>query len=314
MSASRPARRPSRSLLAVLVLASVTAVTVDRQGGPASPFEPAREAVGEVLGPVQKASALVARPLREVPGFLTANRALRQDVARLQAEVEGLRGQLATTSEVRLRAAELDGLLLASQRSGLALVPARVVAMGPAQSFTRTVTIDAGTSSGVRADQTVVSDAGLVGRVIRAGRGSATVLLAVDQDSVVGARLGSDGEVGFLRGRGRIGGSSRLDLDLVDDAETPGEDDVVLTWGSGSSSPYVPGVPIGQVEAVVASPREQAKHAVVVPFVDFTALDLVGVVVDADAAPGDRGVIRAGELPGRQDGGPAGAAGTQEGR
>ena len=301
MSGPSPRRRASRPLLAVLLLASVTAVTVDRQGGAASPFEPARETLGEVLGPVQEASAVVARPLREVPGFFTANRALRQDVSRLEAEVDGLRGRLAATSDLRLRAAELDGLLRSSRETGLSLVPARVVAMGPAQSFSRTVTIDAGTTSGVRADQTVVSDAGLVGRVIRAGRGTATVLLAVDQDSVVGARLGSDGEVGFLRGRGRLGGKSRLDLDLVDDAETPGESDVVLTWGSGRS-PYVGGVPIGRVEAVFASPREQAQHAVVVPFVDFSALDLVGVVVETGDAPaGDRAVIRAGELPGTEE-------------
>jgi rod shape-determining protein MreC len=269
---------------------------VDYQRADESPLQPTRDALGNLLGPVQEATAVVARPLQEIPGFFESNKSLRDDLTRLQAENANLRSQLATTSELRYRAAELDGLLAASKSSDLAIVPARVVAMGPGQSFSRTVTIDAGTSSGVHADMTVLNNDGLVGRVVRATKGSATVLLLVDQESVVGARLGSNAEVGFLRGRGTLDGDGRLDLDLVDNVETPGKDDVVVTFGSRNGAPYVPGIPIGTVEAVFSSPREQAKHAVIEPFVDFSSLDLVGVVVTADTK-GDRPVIRAGEVP-----------------
>jgi rod shape-determining protein MreC len=295
VSLKDPRRRPSRSVLAVLCLASITAITVDHQGGDDSPFEPVRDALGSALGPAQESAAVVARPLTEVPEFFTSNKSLRDDIARLQAENQNLRGELATTSVVRRRAAELDGLLQAGRESGLALVPARVVAMEPAQSFTDTVTIDAGTSSGIYPDMTVINNRGLVGRVIAATKGSATVLLLADADSVVGARLGSSSEVGFLRGRGTVDGDGRLDLDLVDNVETPGKDDVVVTFGSRNGSPYVPGIPIGTVEAVFSSPREQAKHAVIDPFVDFSSLDLVGVVVKA-GTKGDRPVIQAGEV------------------
>jgi rod shape-determining protein MreC len=300
MSSNGLRRRPSKSVFAVLVLACVTVITVDYQGE-SSPFDPVRDTLGDALGPVQERAAVVARPLRAVPGFFEANKSLRDDIARLEAENSNLRGQLATTSEVRYRAAELDGLLQSSKRTGLALVPARVVAMGPAQSFTRTVTIDAGTTSGIHPDMTVINNQGLVGRVVHASHGSATVLLVIDQDSVVGARLGSNAEVGFLRGRGDLGGDGRLDLDLVDGTETPGKDDVVVTWGSDNGSPYVAGVPIGSVEAVFSSPREQAKHAVIDPFVDFSSLDLVGVVVKA-GTHGDRAVIEAGRMPNQRGG------------
>lgn len=295
-------RRPSKSLFAVLTLACLTAITVDYQRDSSSPFEPARTALGDVLGPVQEGAAVVARPLHEIPGFFEANESLRADIAKLQAENANLRGQLATTSEVRYRAAELDGLLQASRSSGFALVPARVVAVGPAQSFSWTVTIDAGTSSGIHPDMTVINNDGLVGRVTHASAGSATVLLVIDQESVVGARLGSNAEVGFLQGRGEIDGDGRLDLDLVDNSETPGRHDVVVTFGSRNGAPYVEGVPIGQVEAVFSSPREMAKHAVIKPFVDFSSLDLVGVVVNADTE-GDRPVIKAGEVTATDPGG-----------
>lgn len=295
---ARKHSRGSLSLLAVLTLGCAAAITVDYRAD-SSPFPQVREVLGEVVAPAQEGAATVARPLRRLPGFFESSASLRQEIRRLEAENANLRGEIATTSELRRRAAELDGLLAASRQSGYALVPARVVSMGPAQAFSRTVTIDAGTSSGVRADTTVLNNRGLVGRVLHAGRHSATVLLAVDQDSVVGARLGSNGEAGLLRGRGAVDGDGRLDLDLVDNTETPGKGDVVVTWGSRGHAPYVPGIPIGTVEAVFSSPREQAKQAVIAPFADFSSLDLVGVVVDEDTH-GDRPVLRAGRLPGLQ--------------
>jgi rod shape-determining protein MreC len=165
--------------------------------------------------------------------------------------------------------------------------------MGPAQSFSRTVTIDAGRRSGVLPDMTVLNNDGLVGRVLRSGPTTATVLLVVDQESVVGGRLGSSMEIGYLRGRGDLGRDARLDLDLVDPTATAAREDSVVTWGSRNGAPYVAGVPIGRVTAISASPRQQSMQAVITPYVDFSSLDLVGVVVDPETA-GDRRVIRAG--------------------
>ena len=286
-------QRPSAKVLVLLLLACFTVITLDVRGGASSPVDPVRAAVGEVLGPVETGTTVAVRPFTAIPDFFRTTDGLRSDVARLRAENAALRGKLETTAVDRHRAAELDGLLRTSRTSGYALVPARVVAMGPAQSFSRTVTIDAGTSSGIHPDQTVLDNDGLVGRVIRAGRTTATVLLVVDRESVVGGRLGSSMEVGFLRGRGETGDTGRLDLDLVDTSATPAKDDVVVTWGSKNGAPYVAGVPIGRVQSVYASPRLLSKRAVIVPFVDFTSLDLVGVVVDK-STHGDRTVINAG--------------------
>ncbi len=286
-------QRPSRTGLVLLLLACFTLITLDARGGSDSPVEPLRSAVGDVFGPVESVAAGVVRPIAGISEFLTTTGSLRSDVARLEAENSHLKGQLATTVVDRGRAAELDGLLARSGESGYTLLPARVVAMGPAQSFSRTVTIDAGTSSGVYPDLTVLNNDGLVGRVIRADRSTATVLLIVDQESVVGGRLGSSMEVGFLRGRGNVGNAARLDLDLVDNAVAPGKGDVLVSWGSRAGAPYVAGIPIGAVETIYSSPRQLSKQVVIAPYVDFSALDLVGVVVDPKTR-GDRALIEAG--------------------
>src|SRR3954465_14926937 len=221
LSAKRPvggprAKRPNRAVAALLLLASLTVITLAGRGGDDSPLDPLRSAVGDVVGPVESSTTTAVRPFAAVPEFFHSTGKLRRDVDTLKAENSKLRGELAGASVTRNQAAELRGLLATAKGTGYALVPARVVAMGPAQSFSRTVTIDAGTTAGIHPDMTVLNTAGLGGRVVRADHATATVLLLVDRESVVGGRLGSSMEVGFLRGRGAVGGDELLDLDLVD--------------------------------------------------------------------------------------------------
>jgi rod shape-determining protein MreC len=284
--------RPSRALLVALVLASLTLITLDYRGGEDSPVESARRAVGEVFGPVESGTATAIRPFTAVPDWFRTRSDLNHDVARLQAENSRLRSEAATTDYDRNRLEEYDGLTAAAEDLGYALVPARVVALGPAQSFSETVTIDAGSRAGIHPDMTVVNNDGLVGRVLRVTSTTATVLLVVDTSSVVGGRVGESMEVGFLHGRGAIGDGGRLDLELVDESEVPAEHDTVVTWGSEDGAPYVSGVPVGRVTSVYSSVRETTQRAVIDPYVDFGSLDLVGVVVPS-GTDSDRAVIEA---------------------
>lgn len=284
--------RPSRSLLVALVLASLTLITLDYRGGEDSPVEAARRAVGEVFGPVESGTATAIRPFTAVPDWFRSRSDLNHDVARLEAENSRLRSEAATADYDRNRLEEYDGLTAAAKDLGYALVPARVVALGPAQSFSETVTIDAGSRAGLRPDMTVVNNDGLVGRVLRVTSTTATVLLVVDTNSVVGGRVGESMEVGFLHGRGVIGDGGRLDLELVDESEVPARHDTVVTWGSEDGAPYVSGIPVGRVTSVYSSVRETTQRAVIEPYVDFGSLDLVGVVVPS-GTESDRAVIEA---------------------
>ena len=284
--------RPSRSLVVALVLASLTLITLDYHGGDDSPVESARRAVGEVFGPVETGTATAIRPFTAVPEWFRSRTSLHDDVARLEAENSRLRSQAATADYDRNRLREYDGLTAAADNLGYALVPARVVALGPAQSFSDTVTIDAGSRAGIRPDMTVLNNDGLVGRVLRVTATTATVLLVVDTDSVVGGRVGESMEVGFLHGRGVVGDTGRLDLELVDESVVPDRNDTVVTWGSRDGAPYVAGVPVGRVTSVYSSVRETTQRAVIEPYVDFASLDLVGVVVPS-GTDSDRAVIEA---------------------
>jgi len=285
-------RRGMRSLLVALLMACATLATLDAQGGESSPLEPVRRALGEVFGPIETATATAVRPFTSVPAWFRSQDSLRGEVDDLEAQNAALREQVATSDFDRNRLAEYDGLTAAAERAGYALVPTRVVGIGAAQTFSRTVTIDAGSRAGVAPDMSVVNNDGLVGRILRVTRTTATVLLILDGDSVVGGRIGSSLEAGFLRGRGVLGDDGRLDLELVDDTVIPAQGDVVVTWGSEDGAPYVAGIPVGTVTQVFTNLRETSQRAVIEPFVDFSSLDLVGVVVPSGTRS-DRAVIEA---------------------
>lgn len=274
---------PSYRVVLVLVAVALGLLVLDAVPATRVVMHPLRIASSAVLGPAETLVHAATAPLRGLGNYTETNAKLRGDVARLSSQNSQLRSQAELAGLDRARLVDLEGLNKMSGQAGYRLIPAHVIAMGPMQSFTRTMTIDVGTDAGVHQDMTVVNRSGLVGRVLMATNSNATVLLIIDTDSVVGGRLGESLEIGFLKGRGSISSKGRLDLDMVDDSVIPSIDDLVVTWGSRNNAPYVPGIPIGTVESVYSTPGQLGKHAVVKPMVDFSSLDIVGVVVPKDS-------------------------------
>lgn len=284
---------PKRSWLIALILCCATLATLDQT----PVLEPARAAVGEVISPLETGAAMVARPFTDIPEWFDTRDDLRDRVAKLEAENSALRRQVEVTDYGRAKLAEYESITRAADDLGYALVPARVTAYGPAQTFNRTVTIDAGSAAGIRSDMSVVTGDGLVGRVLRVTKTSATVLLIVDAASVVGGRVGGadrsgkkSGQVGMVRGSGVIAGAGLLTLDLVDQSTAPLKGDTVITWGDGRAAPYVSGLPIGEVTDTTESVRDSSQTVRIKPYVDFGSLDVVGVVVPNDTMS-DRAVV-----------------------
>ncbi|MCY7395424.1 MAG: rod shape-determining protein MreC [Nocardioides sp.] len=278
--------------MVALLLAGAPLVALDASAGDGSPVDPARRVLGEVFGPIESGTSAALSPVLGAREWLTSTGDLRRDRDALQLANAQLEEQARTADFDRNRLREYDRLTSAANSYGRALVPARVIGVGAAQSFSRTVTIDAGTRSGLHADMTVVNGDGLVGRIVRVTSGTATVLLVVDAESAVGGRVAQSMKVGFLTGQGSLDAGGRLDLELVDQAHVPSRDDSVVTWGSDDGAPYVAGIPVGRVTSVYTSLRETTQRAEIAPYVDFGALDLVGVVVPSGTRS-DRAVIEA---------------------
>jgi len=266
-------------LLVLLVLTATVLISVDARLADGSPLGDARRTVAGAVAPVQRALGALAQPVRD----LSAGGVVARDdrVAALEAEVYRLRAQARTAGLDRDRAAELDALLGLVSAGQYPTVPARVVAISAGQHSERTVTIDAGTRDGVGVDMTVLDGDGLVGRVLAVTASTATVQLILDPAARVGVRMVGSAQLGIAHGGLATDDHDVLGFELLDPLEPMVDGAVVVTFGSPDGRPFVPGVPVGVLRAVDGAYGATPRTATLVPYVDFTALDLVGVVVAA---------------------------------
>jgi rod shape-determining protein MreC len=272
--------RRTRAVLAVLLCAALVLITVDYRGGEASPLRGLRGVGAAIFGPIERGTAGVVRPVSSTFNTLTGSVSAERRIDALQRENQQLREQVSADTLDKGRAAELDRLLGTAGLGGYRIVAAQVVSAG--EGFEDTVSIDVGSGNGVKQDMTVITGDGLVGRVTRVGSSTSTVLLATDAASAVGGRLESSQEIGIVQGtgsRGLGGGSEPLRFQLLDSSAPLAAGQRIVTFGSQGDRPYVPGVPIGTVTQVENTPGALTRTAIVRPFVHFTSLDVVGVVI-----------------------------------
>jgi rod shape-determining protein MreC len=286
--------RRARIVLAVLLLASVTVITVDFRESTGGPVDRLRQVAVGVFGPVQRAVSAVARPVGTFFGGLAEVGSLRGDNRRLRGEVNRLRAQERTYQDLLAENERLRGALHMARRCGCRTVGASVVARS-GSNFQWSVTIDAGSRQGVAPDMAVIDARGLVGRVVAVSADYATVLLVVDPTSGVAASLARTKARGLLRG----GGSGPLAFEPVRAGVQVKVGDAVVTQGyQGGVFPQ--GLPVGVVERVGPGAGGLVQTVAVRPYADMAALDVVAVVVAKPAAPEPprgSGAARAGVVP-----------------
>src|SRR5205823_5274451 len=119
---------------------------------------------------------------------------------RLSHQVDELQMQLQRNREDLVELQRLRAMLSLSSSDTGKTVVARVIGRDPARS--QTVTIDKGTTHGLRPDSAVITPAGIVGRVIHSSNFFSIVQLIVDSQSAVGVLLQSTRRQGIVRGTG----------------------------------------------------------------------------------------------------------------
>ncbi|MFD7547589.1 rod shape-determining protein MreC [Streptomyces sp. NPDC059578] len=269
--------RESRLLLVLLIAIAFALITVDIRGGEDSPVDGARRAAATVLGPVENGVSSAVDPIGNAIAAVRDSGERHSRITTLERENAALKTRLGSDDRNRSRVRQLDSLLKKAGAGQYGVKAAEVIGIGAAQGFSWTVTIDAGARDGIERDMTVLNGDGLVGRVTTVAPGTATVLLANDPDFTVGTRMEKTDELGFTSG----GGDGPLRVDLLNGKSKVRKGDRLVTFGSAADKPFVPGVPVGQVVRVDPSGGDLTRTVYVKPYVGFTKLDIVGVVVEA---------------------------------
>ena len=262
-----------RLLLIVLIVTSLFLITLDLRG--VKVIDGIRTGTQTALTPVQKAGSWVVSPFRTFLSDVTHLGRTRNQIEKLKADNDALRQALLNRKVADAELAQFKSTLDLAGRGEFKVVGAKVISQGSSTSFTQTLTIDAGSKSGVRANMTVISGFGLVGVVKIAYANSAVVQLASDPAFRVGARIAGSQQIGILSGQGTRKGV----LQLLDNTTEVKVGDAILARGSNNGRPFVPGVPIGEVTSVDNSASAVTQTADVKFYANFSALGVVAVVI-----------------------------------
>ena len=265
--------RRTRLVLGVLLIIAITLITLDFRDGGASP---ARSLGADIFGPIEQVTHDVTDPVASLFDSITGGPSAQGTIATLQRQNAELRAEL-SAAQLSKAARKQLAQLLQLDAGGYRIVTANVIAAGG--SFSNTVTLDAGSNDGIKPDETVLNGWGFVGTVTQVSADTSTVLLANDASSVVGVQLAGGGEIGAVTGTGKsMSGSALLRLNLFDANAVLHTGQQVVTYASVGDQPEVPGVPVGTIVSV-SSAGALTQTAMVRPAVNFTALGVVGVVV-----------------------------------
>lgn len=185
----------------------------------------------------------------------------------------------------RLRSAkerndELRDLLDFSRKSNLTLYPVQIVAK-QLNNVNNTLTIDAGSNSGIKQGMPMVSAHGLVGKVVLTSAGFSQVMPFYNTLFRVSAKLQSTNAYGIITWQGQE--MDLLELQYIPQTIPVDSGEVVVT--SGYSNQFPPEIPIGEVVRTEPNKGKNTQRIFVRPFAKlFTIAEGFIVTTQPDTA------------------------------
>ena len=272
----------TRLLLISLLVTSLLLITLDLRG--VSIVSSVRSATQTALAPVQSLATWLFSPVGQFFNDIFNIGQTRDRIAELEAENEKLKAKVVFNKDVQGELKQLKGVLDLAGKARFKVVSARVISRGGTATFSESIVIDKGSESGIKRDMTVIAGEGLVGVVKSVTSNNAVIMLMSDPAFRIGVRVAGTQDMGILSGQG---GNSFSVMMLKAEAELRAGD-VLLSRGSSSYSPFVPGVPVGRVSLVDNALGQLTKEARVSSYVNLDALRIVSVVLGSIAGdPGD---------------------------
>lgn len=248
---------------------SLLPVFIARQ--PAGFSELIRNSALTVTRPLLCLSQLTSTSLAESASRIQAyfrvwqeNQDLKRQLWHLQGQVNELSGQ--SRENERLQA------LLELRATHLGPVIVSRVISRDVTSWMEWLVIDKGTRDGIQKGMAVLTQDGLVGRVLSAAVRSARIMLITDAQSRVSARIRETRDTGVVEGMG----GPVLKLKYIDREAECAAGQTVETSGLGGI--YPKGLVIGQIVSVEVDKNGLYQSATVKPAAHFSKLEEVACV------------------------------------
>jgi len=266
--------RDNRNMV-LLILVSViliVSMVISSSGKPNAGI--VNDTVGVVLRPFQSFGAYIGNCFKYASNadkYENENTLLKQQLI-VMTQRAGNYEELKEENE-RLRAM----LELQKNSSDFTLKGATVIA-SDTENWSSTIKLDKGLGDGIKKNDAVITETGLVGYVSEVGRNWAKVVTIIDNTSSVSALIDRIGEYCVVKGDISLfdDGFCAMKYVTTDSAISVG--DILVTSGEGGV--YPKGIQIGKISDIVSNTNGLSLDGVIEPSVDFSELNEVFVVVD----------------------------------
>lgn len=242
------------------------------RGGPATPL---KNISINLWLPVQKSVTWLITFPENTLNVVRELHNLRQEVDRLQLENQSLRLELSNHKSVESELARLKDVLQIKAKLPRQAKIARIIAHDPS-TWNSSFIVDEGSEDGVLADSPVISEQGIVGRVLAVTPHNSRVLILSDADSSVAGIDDRSRVTGIVLGTGR----SQLKFGYVSAGEDVQKDDVIVSSGMGGVFPK--GYAIGTVVKKTETENGLNMEIEIQPAVEVPALDYVFILPPVD--------------------------------
>ena len=267
-------------MLLIFIALSIIIITLDFRQGEGGPLARAKDISVAVVAPIQRGLTTIFRPIGNFFASVGELGRLRSENNRLKDELESIGQEIAEAEALQEQVVELTEILeLDEPWTTMDDVTAQVIGYS-SSNFRWARFIDKGSADGIRTDMAVVNAQGLVGKVISVTESTSEILLLIDPRAAAGARVEDRRDTGQVQGNGE---SEGLSLELIDSISEVLEGDLVITSGYDQGI-FPPGIPIGEIAEIAGDVRQPDQQILVDPFVDFTALDYVKILLDTGRA------------------------------
>ena len=271
----------NRLILFFFVVVSILLITLYYRGQAKGVVDRSQRLIMTAVVPLQEGVNTLLSPLRRVKEYTLVVGRLTRENRPLKERSLQLKRQIARLRKHAVENRRLQRLAGFRQKFQQQTVAARVISRSPT-GWQSLITIDVGESDGIRKDMPVVTDKGLVGRVIQVSTAAAFVQLLDDRRSGVSVEIARTGKTAIAEGS--IDGTLRLrfvpaDMDIR-------EGDKLVASGVGGVYPR--GLAVGTVAQVARTSYSLERKITVKPAETYTRLSEVIVITERRRTGPDR--------------------------
>jgi rod shape-determining protein MreC len=272
--------RNYKTIIFIVVLLAAVLIILSFNFKQESPTGLMRQVVLELAAPFQNALTASFKSVGDAWSRYIKLVGLEQENRNLNKQITDLKSRLIAYQEGYLEAQRLRNLLALTDNYDFSFVAARVI--GREQiALSKTILINKGTANGLTVGMPVMAGPGLIGRITAASWHAAKVLLLIDETSNIDGVVQRNRTQGIIRGAGSRGCA----LKYISKTQDVKEGDTVISSGIGGVFPK--GLMIGLVSHVDKQEAGLFLKIYVAPFIDFTKLEEVMVLVSHDDDEGE---------------------------